>query len=575
MIHCIRFQIILLLTLGFASQAFSQSVSIQFQQKTGYVGVPIPLYVVFENITGTPDPSLPEIDGFSSYKQLGDRTSTQTTFINGKMTSTSSRIVTFMLTPERIGTFTIPGFTFEVDGKAFHSTPRTFSIEEPPTSGVLEAEIVGTTGAVYLGRPIDLTLSIFMEAFIDPTNGITPDAQFMFQRIRNDSNFGVFTEALQDGNAKVQRVQGTSKEGIPTSFFVFTVQATAWPETTGKLHLSPITILADYPLAVSRPRRSGFFGSNGPRVEQAQLISATASAPEIEVLTPPSEGKPAWFSGAVGHFDFRIVATPLRVKVGEPITITMRVTDLTSGPVNLDYLSAPLLDRVSTLSDNFKVPDKLLGGTVNGRTKIFTQTIRPRNDSPNEIPSLPFTSYDPVSGEYLTSWSKPIPISVEAVQTVSANDLIGETDPTKPSTSLPTEVEGGILANYPGSDLLHSEDIALTPTLIVAIAVPPVAFFAILLFIVASKRARQPSSKRKGAMKRATRTLRNATKLGSQEQATEIATAIRTLQETKDSDAPTSKKLDALLKRCNASQFGGIEDATLASDAVSIAEQLT
>lgn len=569
-----RFHIILLIALSFASQAFSQSVSIQFQQKTGYVGVPIPLYVVFENTKETPTPSLPEIDGFSSYKQLEDRTSTQTTFINGKMTTTSSQVVTFILTPQRIGIYTIPALTFEVDGKTFHSTPRKISIEEPPTSGVLEAEIVGTTGDVYLGRPIDLTLRIFMEAYIDPTNGITPDAQFMFRRIRNDSNFGIFTEALQDGNAKVQQVQRNSKEGVPTTFFVFTVQATAWPETTGKLKLSPVTILADYPLSVSRPRRSGFFGSNDPRVEQAQLISAIANAPEIEVLTPPSEGKPAWFSGAVGDFDFRVVADPVQVKVGEPITITMRVTDLTSGPVNLEYLSAPLLDRVPALTDNFKVPDKPLGGTVTGRTKIFTQTIRPRNDSPNEIPSVPFTSYDPVSGDYLTTWSKPIPISVDAVQTVSASDLIGGTASTNQSTSSPTEVDGGILANYTSGNLLYSEETTFTPALIGFIVIPPLSFFVILFFMGASKHARLPSSQRKGAMKQATRTLRNATKLGRQQQATQIAGAIRTLQRTKESDAHTAKQMDALLQRCNASQFGGIEDESLASDAASFVEQL-
>ena len=563
-----------LVSLCFSTQLFSQQVSIQFKHQIGFVGVPLPMYVVFENVKGEVSPTLPEITGFTSHKPRADRISQQTTFINGRMTSTSNRIVTFFLTPLEEGTFTIPALTFLADGKAFHSTPRIITVEKPPTSGVLEAEIVGTTGEVYLGRPIDLTLRIFMEAFSDLSNGITPDAQFMFRRIRSDSDFGIFTEPLQDGNTKVQRVQRTSSEGIPTSFFLFTVQATAWPETTGELNLSQITILADYPLSLSRPRRSGFFGSNEPIVEQSQLISTTADLPKIEVVTTPPANKPSWYNGAVGHFDFRIVADPVQVKVGEPITITMRVTDLTSGPVNLDYLSAPLLDRVSALTDNFKVPDKPLGGITNERTKIFTQTIRPRNDSPHEIPPLPFTSYDPTADTYITSWSKAIPITVEAVKTISASDLIGNAPHPTSTGKVPTEVAGGILANYTGESMLISENRTMSALLIAMIVIPPIGFFAILLFLGMNKHAKLPSAKRKSAKKHATLTLKHAQQLAPASQATEIAKAIRTLQKENDANAHISTQMTSLLERCNASQFGGITDDSIANDAASLVEQL-
>jgi hypothetical protein len=568
-------QLFFLLSLSFTTQLFSQKVSIQFQHRTGYVGVPLAMYVVYENVKGEANPSLPKIDGFTSYKQLGDHKTIQNTFVNGKITSTTRQIVTFVLTPEKAGTFTIPALTFFADGRAFHSTSRQIAIEEPPTSGVLEAEIVGTTGDVYLGRPIDLTLRIFMETFTDPTNGITPDAKFMFRSIRSDSDFGIFTEPLQDGNTNVQRVQGTSSNGIPTSFFIFTIQATTWPETTGELNLSPVTIVADYPLALSRPRRSGFLSSNNPRVEQSKRISTTANSPKIKVVTPPLEGKPSWYSGAVGNFDFRVVADPVQVKVGEPITLTMQVTDLTSGPVNLDYLSAPLLDRLPALTDTFKVPDKPLGGTANGRAKIFTQTIRPRNDSPHEIPSLPFTSYDPVTASYITSWSKAIPIVVEAVKTISAADLVGTSTQSVSSGKVPTEVAGGILANYTGDSLLDSQNIAVTPSLIALITVPPLSFLAILLYFGMAKHSKLPSAKRKCAKKLATRTLKHATKLAPANQATEIAKAIRTLQEENGAGTLLAIQMETLLERCNASQFGGIEDASLANDAVTLVEELS
>jgi hypothetical protein len=565
--------LLVLLSTCFTQELFAQQVSIQFQHKTGYVGVPIPLHVVFENISQNIEPQLPEIDGFTIYKQLGNRSSEQTSFVQGRVSRTSQRIFTFILTPTAAGIFSIPALTFKADGKTFQSISRIVTIEDPPTSGVLEVEIAGTQGNVYLGQPVDVTLRIFMEAFSDANSGITPDAQFMFRRIRNDSSFGIFTEALQDGNATVQRVQGTSSAGIPTTFFVFSVQGTTWPETTGPLHLEPIVIKADYPLAVSKPRRSGFFGNNQPIVEQSQFITATAELPDIHVMSPPSTGKPSWFSGAVGHFDFRIVAEPTHVKVGEPITLTMRVTDLTSGPVNLDYLAAPLLDQISALTDSFKVPDNSIGGVTSGRTKVFTQTIRPRNDSPTELPPLPFTSFDPTAGEYITAWSKAIPIQVEAVKTVSASDVIGGSTMAAESYS-PIKLDGKIIANYDGKDLLLSQRVTITPMLLSSIAVPPIVFFSILLILGIKKHASLPASKLKGSRKTATKTLKNAACLSVEEQAIQISKAIHILQSTNDIDTAVSDQMNALLQRCSASQFGGISDSNLGKDAAALVGQI-
>jgi hypothetical protein len=559
--------------LCFTAQLFSQQVYVDFRQNVGYVGVPIPMTIVYENIEKDGEPTIPDIDGFSVQKRAGEHSSTQTTIINGKVTSTKTTSVTYTLTPLREGSFTIPVLTFFAGGKAFPTTPKRLTIEAPPTGGALRAEVSGTHGELYLGRPIDLTLRFFIEQFTDPNLGIHLDAQEMFRRIRNDSNFGIFTKPLQDGNISAQREQGVNDNGAPATFFVYSVQATAWPETTGELALPSITILADYPISISKQQRGGFFSGSQLVVDQSQLVSAQATIPTIEVLTPPVQNRPAWYSGAVGNFDFRIVAEPTRVKVGEPIMLSMRVTDLTSGKVNLDYLAAPLLDRVPALTDNFKVPDKTLGGVVSGRTKTFTQTLRPRNNSPTEIPSLPFSSFNPSTGEYLTSWSKPIPLHVDAVETISANDLVGS-NRTSVSPTKPIEVKGGILANYTGDALLNSEQVSMTPLLIISVAFPPFAFTAILIFIASRKHARLPSSKRKGASKRATRTLKNATNIAQDEQAAHISKALRALQSEHVGDVQLAKQMDALLQRCDASQFGGLLDTQLAKDAASLVEQI-
>lgn len=554
------------------SYALSQEVLVDMPQSHGYIGVPMKLVVVYKDVESSEEPSLPEIEGFTIRRKPGTQTSSQTSFVNGKVTSTSTSTYTFYLTPQRIGTLEIPAVTFVADEKAFKTIPTLIEVTETPTSGALKVEVRGTSNDLYLGQPIDMTLRIFIERFTDPALDITLDARDMFSLLSTNSSFGMFTEALEDGRANVQTVRGTTEDGVPATFYVYSVQATTWPETTGDYHFDPISIIANYPISLSRQQRSGFFGGNSLTISQSHLISAQAEMPSVQVLTPPEQERPTWYAGAVGTFDFRIVAEPTRVNVGEPITLTMRVTDVSSGPVNLNYLSAPSLDRVPALTNNFKVPDKSLGGTTEGRTKTFLQTIRPRHAGITEIPSLPMSSFDPKTNSYKTVWTKAIPIKVNAVATVSASDLVGgKPQNNPPLTQQLTEVEGGILANYTGNKLLESHKTTFTPLLFASITFPPLTCGIIAFVLLSRRRTKTDASKQKSAMKNAMRSIQLISTTRNKTQVQKIATALRTIQN--NYEAPT--EIIALLERCDAVQFGGYVDDSLAEDANKLVEAMT
>ncbi len=563
----------LLLAVPFlTSHAFTQEVLVDMPQSQGYIGVPMKLVVVYKDVESSEEPSIPEIEGFTIRRRPGTQTSSQTSFVNGKVTSTSTSTYTFFLTPQRVGTLTIPAITFIADEKAFQTISKSIEVTETPTSGALKVEVSGISNDLYLGQPIDMTLRIFIERFTDPALDITLDARDMFSLLSTNSSFGMFAEALEDGRANVQTVRGTTEDGVPTTFYVYSVQATTWPETTGDYHLDPISIIANYPISLSRQQRSGFFGGNSLTVSQSHLISAQAELPSVHVLTPPEQDRPAWYTGAVGTFDFRVIAEPTRVNVGEPITLTMRVTDLSSGPVNLDYLSAPSLDRVPALTNNFKVPDKSLGGTTDGRTKIFTQTIRPRYTGITEIPSLPMSSFDPKTNSYKTVWTKTIPIKVNAVATVSANDLVGgKLQNNPPSTQHLAEVEGGILANYTGNKLLESHTTTFTPLLFASIIFPPLTCGVIAFALLYRRRTKTDASKQKNAIKNAMKSIQSISTTQDKTHVQQIATALRTIQNNYESPA----EIAALLERCDAAQFGGFVDDSLAKDANKLVETMT
>ena len=140
LIHSILFAV-----LFFTAPLFSQQVYVDFRQNIGYVGVPIPLTIIFDNVENYEEPTIPEIAGFSVYKRAGEQTSSQTRIFNGKVTTSSTTRITFVLTPLQEGALVVPALTFTADGKTFQSTPKQIEIVQPPTGGSLRAEVTGYT----------------------------------------------------------------------------------------------------------------------------------------------------------------------------------------------------------------------------------------------------------------------------------------------------------------------------------------------------------------------------------------------------------------------------------------------
>ena len=62
--------------------------------------------------------------------------------------------------------------------------------------------------------------------------------------------------------------------------------------------------------------------------------------------------------------------------------------------------------------------------------------------------------------------------------------------------------------------------------------------------------------------------------LSSAEQAVQISKAIRVLQSNATIDDGIAEKMNELIERCNATQFGGLSDAELGKDAVALVEQI-
>jgi len=138
----------------------------------------------------------------------------------------------------------------------------------------------------------------------------------------------------------------------------------------------------------------GFFGGRELSLTGVRPVSVTPEFSSVQVRALPQEGRPANFRGAVGNFVVHAQAKPTQVAVGDPVTLTVTVVDLSQDGTTLQTLQPPVIDQAS-LGGEFRVPSDPLAGSVDGNAKTFTQTIRPLSAKLTQVPPIEFSYFDP------------------------------------------------------------------------------------------------------------------------------------------------------------------------------------
>jgi len=570
--RCTTGLVIILALAMFTPVLLAAEASMQVTRREGYVGSPLPIKLIITNAESETAPEMPHVPGLSIERLSTPSVSSQTSIING-VTSTKRTVEwTFLLNAAEPGTYTIPSFTLNVDDTAFRTTPVQLTFVSSDADDLLRVAVTGEPDRIYLGESTTLTLQIWIKPYNDLQYNTELSSRDMWNLVDPQSDWGPFSDAVKElyGQRKAPRgrlvtVPGTDGQGLA---YLYEINVDSWPDRTGPIGADEVQIGMQYPLSLTRSR--GFFNS-GLSIEDSRFVSATPSSSDVIVESLPSEGQPSWFSGAVGRFVFDITASPTDVAVGDPITLTMTVTDRGQRPANLELLQAPRLDHMKELDSDFRVPREQLGGTIQGRSKIFTQTIRATSDKSTEIPSLPFSSFDPSSDKYVTSWSKPIAITVSPASTITTSNVVGGT-----VRSMPDElknVSGGILANYTGESLLQDQSVKPSWGLLLLLVIPPLAFTGVLAMNHRRIQLQENTgyARSRSALRTATHLLNDATQPGDVAAALSGYVAdrldlqaagltrsdLRRQLEDRSIDPALINSLDGILMKCEQHQYAG------------------
>jgi len=403
----VRLGLVFLLTLASVATmagAAEPSVRAHLDRGISVIGDPVVLQIRITGARRVGDPPQISVDGLDiQYANQGSER--QVRIENGSFSSEQTITLNYQVVPQRNGSFTIPAVVVEADGKGYSTKPIVLTVQpssattgEFDTDKIGYAEIVVPKKTLYVGEATPIEVRIYVDS-----------------RVR----WGAVTMPDLGGEGFTkQKIPEPHKEQVERNgrdYDMLAFKTVIAPIRSGKLTVGPCEI--PFRAQVPRARRGGerspfdIFGDvfSDPFYAVTQDLKAKADAIELTVKPLPLLGKPEDFSGAVGNFEFSAEGSPRQVKIGDPVTMKMRVT----GRGNFDRVGAPVIGdatgwRTYPPSSSFNADDQV---NYSG-TKTFEEAIIPETKK-TALPMFCFSFFDPAKGRYVTLNSEAAPLVVE------------------------------------------------------------------------------------------------------------------------------------------------------------------
>ncbi len=544
-----------------------QRVSATLQVEAGrvYVGQPFQAAVI---VTGTEEASEPDISAWRAQgltvESRGTQTFMSSEIINGRMTQTRRVLYTYAVTAFDPGVVTLPPVTVSAGGQTYSTDRAAVEVREPEEVEEFRLRLEVEDDTLYVGQATRVRLTWYVG--LEPRNitfSLRGDGDAL--ELLNPSESEEIREARRQGRLfgvnlggrEVQAVQGQDRlDG--TLFTTLTIEQVLIPRRAGTLTIGPAIVAGE-----------ATFG------RRAQRFAVPSEAVTLEVQPLPEQGRPAGFTGLVGDYEVQAMATPTDVRVGDPITLTVRVL----GPPPIEAVPPLNLNAQESLKRDFKVPTEISTPEVEEGVKTFVQTIRARRADVEAIPGIELPHFDPERGKYVVARSEPISIEVEPTSQVTLDGAFGDVE-RAPSGRRMQARTGGLAHNEEGEGPLADQGFDLDERVFSArgaalVAAPAGAFALLVIGGAARRRAAQAGAARRETTHERLRRLDAARGGGAQisqavsdvlrdaaAAACDLETGARlTAGEVGEAlrarGIPRGAEVERLLRRCDEMRFGG------------------
>lgn len=263
---------------------------------------------------------------------------------------------------------------------------------------VLSVELRVSSSSCYEQQPVSLVLTLVSS---------TPDIAFADVVRAPELKKGEFTSVRRvspAGNAYEEEIGGRKFFCFPIEAYVVTLSDKGKYELAG----GECSVGVSYPVVIDDP----FWGRR--RSSEMRRFSVPVKKTSIKVRELPSVPKDVDFSGSVGRFSIETVIPKGDIYINEEATAivvlkgTGMIADSTLPEYRDAFKSGMKLKSVSesrnTAFDNGEMVSELYLECT------FIPTVR----DGAEIGVVTFDYFDPVSGEYRTTRSKPVRVEVKS-----------------------------------------------------------------------------------------------------------------------------------------------------------------
>ncbi len=505
-----------LMTAG-SSSADDIRVITNVESRDVYVGESFLMQI---SVDGTDEAVLPDfspLEGFTVEYVGGSNNSSQSiSIINGKVQRTVKKgyVFTYRLTPKVSGRLTIPPLDVNVAGTVFKTDRVDISVKKPEETEDFKLRIRLSRDTCYTGEPVVLSVTWYLNRDVESfefTAPVLDNEAFDFDipEVRIDPSKKYFRVPVAGSELIAEKGKGIldGKQYVTLDFSIALI-----PTEPGTFVIPEFIVACESGSGI-RTRRDffdDFFSDSysGRWKGSLKKYVVPSNRLSLQVKELPEEGMPEGFSGQVGEIRIEAKADPVEVSVGDPITLMISL----QGPDFLGRVELPPLSSQKGILEDFKIPDERADGKIEGRKKVFTQTLRARHDGVTGIPPIRIVYFDTKKEKYMIAESDPIPLDVKETRVVTASDAEGAESGF--SGSPLEQWKEGIAYNYEGSGLAISEEAGIESIsgdskMVMIVLFPPAGFLLALLGrFLARRRASDPRRIRsKGALKRLHRSL--------------------------------------------------------------------
>lgn len=349
----------------------------------------------------------------------GPSVSTRYQWVNG--VSTASKSWTYMLTPHTTGKVAVPELSLLVGGRTYrtraidvtvlpHGTIRSPNQPPParptpggprePTRGrvplppvALRVRAEADAKSAYVGQQI--TLKVVLAAQTEVLNaGPAENPEFP----------GFWAEEIKmPERPEVRRVVYDEEPWTEITL----MKRALFPTTAGTLTIPPVAWQIQVRRRSSDPLESFFF-------TPTETVTRRSDPIIVNVLPLPAAGRPAGFSGAVGHFDLAVTADREAAAVNDAIGLKVRVT----GEGTLGAAGPPVLPEIADFK-RFEPKVTSSSSVVGDRMKsekVWDYVVIPLAPGVQTIPAVSFSYFDPRDRQYHAVASRPLAVKVERAE---------------------------------------------------------------------------------------------------------------------------------------------------------------